>query len=847
MPQISTSDNAVSSAQTQSFAKLAELKADEIRDCVNTAQLAAWLEEIANARLGGEPSERKQKARAWLMGVGRKSVIRKGAASAFSPKGGETVPEWAKKALSEGKPLLRLTLPRSEANELGAICDWLKSEQGPPTGSDWSRVSRPQAKQAERLWLKELAKRAKKERDESEDAKGTELFAKIEGEGWEGWRWVRVKSEAALSREGELMGHCVGSYAEEVEEGLMEVYSLRDPSNKPKLTVEADNEGCLEQLKAFANAEAGPEWAQPAAAFLRAYGAFLGKKTPKRGQKLIPSLSEDWDRCGAFVTPWGFVGSALEQSPEEAKAARAWGKKNPGDADAELGYAASMGNFALAKAILAAEPSPRGVALALGQALDSDVAGAPLSAWADILLEKAEPASLPWAVMSLANRNGLSKEDEAASIRVIDAAAPEAEWGEAIASAARYGYPKMMAAALARAESVSKEKLDSILVAAAGSSGKCLDLAWAARERLGAGEPSEKTRREALEAGLLNSLEDKALERFYPKRKLPPHSRALGWALDRGRLAAAAAIMPFAPPKALDEGLLQSARLDRPAHIALLAPRVSKEQLAGALMSAVKYENAKAVKELLKWVDVKTSAQQALSRAAEGDSVAIIKALLPLSNPAAGNYEALMRACNGGGESAVAMELVKACPCPKAKAKALALAIASGRPALSRELAKGLSPSAREIAMTKALRSGWSSVSRSAAEVWELNQKEGRPTSQALIMAALDGGAHAFIEKAISSLDETASKERLLRKAVETRSPESLKALLASGIFGLVEAQKAQAAAIKEEWRFGEQTLRSWREIRREAEADEALGAVEAKPAAGGGKPKAVAKRSGQG
>ena len=38
--------------------------------------------------------------------------------------------------------------------------------------------------------------------------------------------------------EGEHMGHCVGGYAQDVAEGRTEIYSLRDPNNKPHVTIE---------------------------------------------------------------------------------------------------------------------------------------------------------------------------------------------------------------------------------------------------------------------------------------------------------------------------------------------------------------------------------------------------------------------------------------------------------------------------------------------------------------------------------------------------------------------------------------------------------------------------------
>ncbi len=61
----------------------------------------------------------------------------------------------------------------------------------------------------------------------------------------EGYRWVELHSENdpeltrfALKREGEIMGHCVGDYCDDVISGERKIYSLRDPSGEPRVTVE---------------------------------------------------------------------------------------------------------------------------------------------------------------------------------------------------------------------------------------------------------------------------------------------------------------------------------------------------------------------------------------------------------------------------------------------------------------------------------------------------------------------------------------------------------------------------------------------------------------------------------
>jgi hypothetical protein len=54
----------------------------------------------------------------------------------------------------------------------------------------------------------------------------------------DGWTIRKVDTEAGLAREGELMGHCVGGYCNQVDVGNSIIYSLRDPKNEPHVTIE---------------------------------------------------------------------------------------------------------------------------------------------------------------------------------------------------------------------------------------------------------------------------------------------------------------------------------------------------------------------------------------------------------------------------------------------------------------------------------------------------------------------------------------------------------------------------------------------------------------------------------
>jgi len=51
------------------------------------------------------------------------------------------------------------------------------------------------------------------------------------------------------------MSHCVGEYCEDVEKGNSVIYSLRDPKNNPKVTIETDRNGKIVQIQGNSNSE----------------------------------------------------------------------------------------------------------------------------------------------------------------------------------------------------------------------------------------------------------------------------------------------------------------------------------------------------------------------------------------------------------------------------------------------------------------------------------------------------------------------------------------------------------------------------------------------------------------
>ena len=97
--------------------------------------------------------------------------------------------------------------------------------------------------------------------DEAAD-EGETLFAELKN----GYTAVKVESKEALNREGVRMQHCVGSYANEVGRGT-EIYSIRDASGKPHITIEYKN-GIVNQFQGKQNTVPLEKYWEPLIEFL---------------------------------------------------------------------------------------------------------------------------------------------------------------------------------------------------------------------------------------------------------------------------------------------------------------------------------------------------------------------------------------------------------------------------------------------------------------------------------------------------------------------------------------------------------------------------------------------------
>lgn len=74
-------------------------------------------------------------------------------------------------------------------------------------------------------------------------------------EEYRGWTIQNVTSKNDLIAEGNKMDHCVGGYCDDVARGELSIVSLRDPNNKPHVTIElqGENQEIAEQIMGKSN------------------------------------------------------------------------------------------------------------------------------------------------------------------------------------------------------------------------------------------------------------------------------------------------------------------------------------------------------------------------------------------------------------------------------------------------------------------------------------------------------------------------------------------------------------------------------------------------------------------
>ena len=153
-----------------------------------------------------------------------------------------SVPAWVPGALQRGDELYFLDTRAIQGTnglpqQMTTVRDWLRhlARHEDPFVMQKGRINRiswAQALETATRWHEEMQAR---DSEIEELPEHKEKFLDV----GDGAAWWKLTGESCLSREGEVMGHCVADYVEDVESGYATIFSLRDAKNEPHVTVEA--------------------------------------------------------------------------------------------------------------------------------------------------------------------------------------------------------------------------------------------------------------------------------------------------------------------------------------------------------------------------------------------------------------------------------------------------------------------------------------------------------------------------------------------------------------------------------------------------------------------------------
>ena len=148
-----------------------------------------------------------------------------------------------------------------DPSEIEHILDFLVSSAAPTRLQKMSYVD---AKRKAKEWSEANQKKGRNLVDGPEDIETIHDFK-------DGSKIIRLKTKAALQREGFLMSHCAGGYDPDREN--CHIYSYRDADNMPHATFEVQKgNGEIVQIKGKGNGPIHPKYIHPILAFLKAIG-----------------------------------------------------------------------------------------------------------------------------------------------------------------------------------------------------------------------------------------------------------------------------------------------------------------------------------------------------------------------------------------------------------------------------------------------------------------------------------------------------------------------------------------------------------------------------------------------
>jgi hypothetical protein len=167
----------------------------------------------------------------------------------------ERYPDYVQKAWRGNEPVYYIEMSQEFTSKISHVMDYFRSDAAPRGSLTGLSVSDAIEKSIQ--WTEQLSKRASDE-ETLDDIR----IAYKDGS----FTWVELLSKKALEKETKYMSHCVGDYKqgylERIRNGDIEIYSLRDPSNKPHvtLTVDKDRNNIIDELSGKGNQAIDPKY-----------------------------------------------------------------------------------------------------------------------------------------------------------------------------------------------------------------------------------------------------------------------------------------------------------------------------------------------------------------------------------------------------------------------------------------------------------------------------------------------------------------------------------------------------------------------------------------------------------
>ncbi len=229
------------------------------RNVINSEEISAWL--------AHEFADITPALGLWINSTVRKWIL-KNAPIVNAPKvDTKGMPEFLRRAFNDPNavPPQNVTLDDTLRLRIQQVLDYMTDLVSVKPETNVASIGFDVAENRAKKWHADMRVSQERLTPASED--GTKVVMQYP----DGWSWREVDGEAAMNREGELMGHCVGNfgYYQQVLRAKTKIISLRDAKNHPHVTIETrESTQSVRQIRGANNAAVVPKYLSRVADFL---------------------------------------------------------------------------------------------------------------------------------------------------------------------------------------------------------------------------------------------------------------------------------------------------------------------------------------------------------------------------------------------------------------------------------------------------------------------------------------------------------------------------------------------------------------------------------------------------